>query len=315
MKRPGSRPFLNSLKTAFTANLGLKAVAFIAALVLVAYQRSQQDERTRTVPFSIDVQLPEVSKRRELMTAIPPSIRVTVQGSLSALDELSNSSNNLELDLRKGDLEHVHFSPEGFRLPPGTRIKAIEPTGLDLDWQNIIEREVPVQSSATGTVAEGHEVEATSVLPEYVTLVGPERLVNVTQSVRVAPFDLSGLSSGNYERQLALDPPPDRTSYLDQTSVSVQVVVRRRLITTTFPKVTVEVVGAANGALVTPQYVDVTVRGTPEIIGALHTELIVPRVDLSDQDTTKHGSAALPVVVDLSRADAVIQPPIVKVTW
>lgn len=314
MKRTGSRPFLNALKTAFTANLGLKAIAFIAALVLVAYQRSQQDERTRTIPFSVDVQLPEASKRRELMTAIPPSIRVTVQGSLSALDELSNSSNNLELDLRKGALEHIHFSPESFRLPPGTRIKAIEPTGLDLDWQNIIEREVPVQSSVTGTVADGHEVEATSVLPEYVTLVGPERLVNVTQSVRVEPFDLSGLAAGNYERQLALDPPPDRTSYLDQTSVSVQIVVRRRLVTTTFPKVTVEVVGASS-ASITPQHVDVTVRGTPEIIGALHTELIVPRVDLSDQDTTKHGSAALPVVVDLSRADAVIQPPVVKVTW
>lgn len=314
MKRAASRPFVNALRTAFTANLGLKAVAFVAALVLVAYQRSQEDERTRTVPFSVDVQLPETSKRRELMTAIPPSIRITVQGSLSALDELSNASNNLELDLRKGNVDRVQFSPENFRLPPGTRIKAIEPTGLDLEWQNIIEREVPVQTSVTGAVAEGHEVESTSVLPESVILVGPERLVNVTQSVRVAPFDLSGLASGRYERQLALDPPPDRTNYLDQTSVSVQISVRRRLVTANFPKVPVEVVGATS-ALVTPQHVDVTVRGTPEIVGALHVELIVPRVDLSDQDTSKHGSIALPVVVDLSQADAVIQPPTVKVTW
>jgi YbbR domain-containing protein len=314
MKRTVSRPFVNALREAFTANLGLKAVAFIAALVLVAYQRSQEDERTRTVPFSVDVQLPETSKRRELMTAIPPSIRVTVQGSLSALDELSNSSNNLELDLRKGNVDRVQFAPEGFRLPPGTRIKTIEPTGLDLEWQNIIEREVPVQTSVTGAVAEGHEVEATSVLPETVILVGPERLVNVTQSVRVAPFDLNGLASGRYERQLALDPPPDRTNYLDQTSVSVQVAVRRRLVIANFPKVPVEVVGTTS-AFVTPQHVDVTVRGTPEIIAALHIELIVPRVDVSDQDTSKHGSVALPVVVDLSQAEAVIQPPSVKVTW
>ncbi len=314
MKRTGSRPFLHALRTAFTANLGLKAIAFIAALVLVAYQRSQEDERTRTVPFSIDVQLPETAKRRELMTAIPPSIRVTVQGSLSALDELSNSSNNLELDLRKGNVDRVNFSPENFRLPPGTRIKAIEPTGLDLEWQNIIEREVPVQTSVTGAVAEGHEVEATSVLPESVILVGPERLVNVTQSVRAAPFDLSGLASGRYERQLALDPPPDRTNYLDQTSVSVQVAVRRRLVTATFPKVPVEVIGATS-ALVTPTHVDVTVRGTPEVVAALHVELVVPRVDLTDQDTSKRGSVALPVVVDLSQAESMIQPPTVKVTW
>ncbi len=314
MKRTGSRSFLSTLKTAFTANLSLKAVAFVSALVLVAYQRSQQDERTRTVPFSVDVQLPEPNKRLELMTAIPPSIRVTVQGSLSALDELSNASNNLELDLRKGNADHVRFTPENFRLPPGTRIKAIEPTGLDLEWQTVIERDVPVQSSVTGAVAEGHEVEATSVTPEFVSLTGPERLVNVTQSVRVAPFDLSGLSAGTYERQLALDPPPNRISYIDQRSVSVQVTVRRRLVTVNFPKVSVEVVGAT-AALVTPQHIDVTVRGTPEVVGALHEELVVPRVDLTGIDTSKHGSAALPVIVDLSQAEAILQPPTVKVTW
>lgn len=314
MKRPGSRSFLSTLKTAFTANLSLKAVAFVSALVLVAYQRSQQDERTRTVPFSVDVQLPEANKRLELMTAIPPSIRVTVQGSLSALDELSNASNNLELDLRKGNADHVRFTPENFRLPPGTRIKAIDPTGLDLEWQTVIEREVPVQTSVTGAVAEGHEVEATSVTPEFIRLTGPERLVDVTQSVRVAPFDLSGLSAGTYERQLALDPPPNRITYIDQRSVTVQVTVRRRLATVNFPKVPVEVVGATS-ALVTPSQVDVTVRGTPEVVGALHAELVVPRVDLSDVDTSKHGSAALPVVVDLSQAEAILQPPTVKVTW
>jgi hypothetical protein len=50
-------------------------------------------------------------------------------------------------------------------------------------------------------------------------------------------------------------------------------------------------------------------------VGALHGELIVPRVDLSGLDTSKHGSAAMPVVVDLSQAEAVIQPPTVKVSW
>lgn len=314
MKRPGSRSLWSTIKTAFTANLGLKAVAFVSALVLVAYQRSQQDERTRTVPFSIDVQLPEANKRLELMTAIPPNIRVTVQGSLSALDELSNASNNLELDLRKGNAEHVQFTPDNFRLPPGTRIKAIEPTGLDLEWQQVIERDVPVQTSVTGAVAEGHEVEATSVTPDTVRLLGPERLVNVTHSVRVAPFDLTGLAAGTYERQLALEPAPSRISYVAQVSVAVQVTVRRRLITATFSKVSVEVVGAT-AATITPPYVDVTVQGTPEVVGALHADLVVPRVDMTGLDTTKRGSVALPVIVDLSGAEAMLQPPTVKVTW
>lgn len=314
MKRGAARSWLGRIKAAFTENIGLKAVAFISALVLVAYQRSQQDERTRTVPFSVDVQLPDAGKRLELMTAIPPSIRVTVQGSLSALDELSNGSNNLELDLRKGNAEYVRFSPENFRLPPGTRIKSIEPEGLDLEWQAVIEREVPVQTSVTGAVAEGHEVEQTTAAPEFVKITGPERLVTVTQSVRVAPFDLNGLASGTYERQLALEPPPPRTTYVNQTTVSVQVTVRRRLVTANFTKLAVEVVGATS-AIVTPPFIDVTVRGTPDIVEGLHAELILPRVDLTGLDLSKRGSAALPVVVDLSHAEVVLQPPTVKVSW
>ena len=43
--------------------------------------------------------------------------------------------------------------------------------------------------------------------------------------------------------------------------------------------------------------------------------LVVPRVDLTGIDTSKHGSAALPVIVDLSQAEAILQPPTVKVTW
>ncbi len=306
---------LNKLKSAFTANLGLKAISFAAAVFLVAYQRSQEDERTRTVAFGLDVQLPDTTKRKELMTPIPPDIRVTVQGSLSALEELSSSSNTLELDLRSGAVEHVSFSPEQLKLPPGTRIKAIEPSSLDLDWQNVIEREVPLQTSVAGEVAPGHEVASAVVTPETTTLAGPEKVVDVVQSVRVAAFDVSGLSTGIYERQLAIDAAPNRMTYVGPTTVTVSVHIRRHMVTANFSKLVVQIVGGGTAIEVLPASVDVSVKGAPEVVNSLQPDLIVPRVDVTGLDTTKHGSAALPVVVDLSRVDVVTQPPTVKVSW
>lgn len=306
---------LAKLRAAFTANLGLKAISFAAAVFLVAYQRSQEDERTRTVAFGLDVQLPEAAKRKELMTPIPPDIRVTVQGSLSALEELSASANTLELDLRSGTVGHVTFSPDQLKLPPGTRIKNIEPTTLDLEWQNIIEREVPIQTSVAGEVAPGHELASAIVVPEFTTLKGPEKVVGVVQSVRVAPFDLSGLSTGIYERQLALEPAPTRTTYEGPTTVTVSVHVRRHMVTANFAKLAVQVVGGGTAIEVLPASVDVSVKGIPEVVNALQPDLVVPRVDVTGLDTTRHGSAALPVVVDLSRVEVVTQPPTVKVSW
>jgi YbbR domain-containing protein len=306
---------LNKLRAAFTANLGLKAISLAAAVFLVAYQRSQEDERTRTVAFGIDVQLPEADSRKELMTPIPPDIKVTVQGSLSALEELSGSSNTLELDLRSANVEHVAFAPEQLKLPPGIRIKAIEPSSIDLEWQNIVEREVPIQTTVAGEVAAGHELARATAMPETTTLAGPEKVVGVVQSVRVAPFDLTGLSTGVYERQLALEPAPNRMTYVGPTTVTVSVNVRRHVVTASFSKLVVQVVGGGTAIEVLPGSVDVSVKGAPEVVHTLQPELIVPRVDVTGFDTTKHGSAALPVVVDLSRVEVVTQPPTVKVSW
>src|SRR5690606_14722326 len=62
------------LKTALTENLGLKAICFSCALLLVAYERSQADEKARTIAFALNAQLPPEGSDRELMTPLPPSI-------------------------------------------------------------------------------------------------------------------------------------------------------------------------------------------------------------------------------------------------
>lgn len=303
-----------TVRSALLDNIGLKSICFASALLLVAYQRGQQDERTRTIAYNIDSQLPPESAQVELMTTLPPHVRVTVQGSARALDELTGSVTTLVLDLRNPKQDYVRFVPEMFDVPPGVTIKFIEPPGLDLEWQRVISRQVAIQPSVTGTVADGHEVARQTVEPEQVQVRGPRSVVRVIQFVRAAPFDITGLSTGSYRRQLALDPPPNRTSYVDTHSATVTVEIRRRLISSSFSGLSVEVVGAPNASAI-PGKVDVTVKGPPEVIRGLSSKLVVPRVDLSEIDTSKHGSMVLPVLVDLNRADAEIQPPTVKVSW
>jgi hypothetical protein len=152
------------------------------------------------------------------------------------------------------------------------------------------------------------------VEPEEVQLVGPANLVQVTQFVRVAPFDVTGLSEGDYRRLLALDPPPERTSYLGTSSVAVSVEIRRRLVSQVFSDVPVEVVGLA-GARTVPASVVVTVVGPPEVVRGVSRELLVAQVSVPGEELKRHGSKMADVSVELSRARAEIQPPRVKVNW
>ena len=308
------------LRAAFSENLGLKAFSFVLALGLTAYQRGSEDEEQRTIPVDVILRLPATDARRELMTVVPPSpIHVTVRGSTRALDSLTSAGiPSVEVDLRRGDAHAIVFEPEMFAVPPGVQVNIIDPASIALEWQDVIERSVPIQASITGRVADGYTVQSVKVDPTSITVMGPASLVEVMQFVRLAAFDVSGKTDGVYRHPLALDQPGQRIQYLGPASATVTVSIGRQLVQRKFTRRAVLVVGPPQ-AKTEPKNVDVTVTGPPEVINGLRDEMIVPRVDVAgagyDPKDQRHASIVLPVRVDLSNVEIELQPPTVSVIW
>jgi len=310
---------LRWLRAAMSENLGLKALSFAIALGLTAYQRGSENEQQRTVPVELIVRLPPTEAHRELMTVVPPSIHVTVRGSTRALDQLIQSGvPPVEVDLRGGDVPAIRFEGDMFAMPPGVKVNIIDPASIQLEWQNVVERSVPIQASVTGPVAGGYIVQSVKVDPTSILVMGPASTVEVMQFVRVAAFDVSGKTDGVYRHRLKLDPPGQLLSYLGPDSATVEVTIARQLVQRKFTKRNVVVLGPGR-VKTEPTGVDVTVTGTPEVINGLRDEMVVPRVDITaapqDLRDQHHGSAVLPVRVDLGRVEVEIQPPSVTVIW
>jgi YbbR domain-containing protein len=312
---------LRWLREAFTDNVGLKALSLAFALGLFAYLHGQEDQQQRTVPVGVVLRLPPESAKRELMTQIPASIHVTLRGSTRAIDSLIQTGiAPVEIDLRDGRKESIAFEPNMFTLPPGVEISIIDPPSIDLEWQDIVTRKIPIQASITGKTAEGFVVKGEpEVQPKTITVRGPVSLVEVMQFARLAAFDVSGLTEGTYRRRIAIDAPPNRVSYIGPQSGTVTVTIARRVSEAKFARRPVEVVGVPS-AVTKPHTVDVTVVGPPEVVRALRAEQVVPSVDLAkakgvDLAKQKHGSALVPVTVDISKVRAEIQPPAVNVKW
>jgi YbbR domain-containing protein len=310
---------LRWLRASFSENLGLKALAFALALGLTAYQRGSEDQEQRTLPVDVILRLPSAEANRELMTLVPPNIHVTVRGSTRALNQLIQSGiPPVEVDLRRGDVHSIVFDGDMFQVPPGVQVNIIDPASIDLEWQNVIQRSVPIQAAMTGHVAPGYTVQGVKVDPSSITVMGPASLVEVMQFVRLAAFDVSGKTDGVYRHRLALDPPGQRIQYLGPASATVAVTIGRQLMSRRFARRNVIVVGPPR-ARTEPRSVDVTVTGAPDVINALREEMVVPRVDvggtLTDPKEQRHGSLVLPVKVDLTNVEIDIQPPTLSVTW
>ena len=316
-----SETFLRFLREAFTENLSLKAISLTFAIGLFAFLQGQQDEQQRTVPVAVVLRPPPEGSQRELMTQIPASIHVTLRGPARTLDRLIQAGvAPVEIDLRSASADAIVFDQSMFSLPPETTVTVIDPPSIDLEWEDVIARQIPVQASITGQPAEGYVVRGEpEVEPKQMTVRGPSSLVEVMQFARLAPFDVSGLSEGVHKRRISIDAPPTRVRYLGPATATVSVTVARRVVEVKFENRPVEVIGLANG-VITPRTVDVTVIGPPEVVRALRPDQIAPQADITaipglDLKAQKHGSTSVKVRVDLAKAETEVQPPSVTVRW
>jgi hypothetical protein len=311
------RPLLETLRKLVLDNLALKLLSLGFALGLYAFIHSSE-EYAQAMPVNLVAQIPPERAHRVLLTPLPPTVLVTIRGSRTMLAELkAEDLGSLPLDLKNGKIDHVNLDPAMVHVPPGLRAEQIEPSRIDLKWEDEISRQVIVQASVVGQPAPGFVVKGTPKAEPPVMLVhGPRSAVETMQYARAEAFDVTGIAKeGEHNRPLAIEHPPNRIE-LDSPTAQVTVVIAREQLEKVFVKVPVQIVGAARGS-VTPPDVDVRVEGPPEIVQTLRADQIVPTVDVRPIPGTPPAAppARLPVSAQIENCRVTLQPKAVVVRW
>lgn len=312
MTKPTWRDTLRGL---LLDNLGLKLISLFCALGLFVFIHSGS-EGSRTFNVSVVAIMPPETENRQLMIQPPTEVAVTLRGTRATLDDLrAGDLGSLELDLRRGRANRIELSPEMFDVPTGLKVERIYPPTIDLKWDDVVTRQLPVQVPRAGEPDKGYTVRATAAQPSNITVRGPKSLVDSMQSARTEPFDVTGLSEGLHKKELPLDRPFKGSSYNVDT-VTATVEIGREEVSKRFEKVPVQVIGLPR-ATVTPQSVTVLVTGTEEEIAALSPDAVIARVEpkLDPEQVKAGGSAFLDVLVDLPRLKIAVTPPKVVVKW
>jgi hypothetical protein len=299
------------LRSWFTENLNLKLLSFVSALVLYSLVPRAQDAQ-RSISASVVVQLPRDSASRLLVDQSPPQVRLLLRGPIAALDDLHADDLTIQVQLSSTLERAVKLDAKMVHLPPSVRIEAFDPGSVELVWEDIITRDVPIQVSVLGAPAPGFMLKGAPVAdPAVVRAHGPKSEVLNLQYARAAAFEVNGLTEGSYPRQLLIDAPPPRVTY-DKNSVTVTTEVTREMVERPFIKLPVVVIGQGK-AKTLPAEVDVRLVCPPEILRALRPEQVVPRVE--ENSTEKTGSEALPVIVQVDSCDVHVTPATVVVRW
>jgi YbbR domain-containing protein len=306
------------IRAAFVENLALKIFSLACAIALFAFTHgSEQAQRT----FSVSVLsiLPPNAAKRQLVSQLPAEVRVTLRGTRTRLDDLhADDLGPLQLELRDGKDRKVDIDEKLLlHIPVGVTIEQIAPASIEVKWDDVISKPVPVQVPRTGDPAPGYVVKGqVTTDPVEVQVHGPKSVVDGIKSARAVPFDVTGLGQGVHTLKLPLEKPPSLTGY-DVDVVTAGVDITRQLVTKTFSRLKVEVIGLPR-ATTRPTTVSVVVTGTAEDVNAISPDAVIPRVEpkAAGDDLAKPGNDNLPVLVDVPKGvTAQVDPPKVVVTW
>ncbi len=305
---------IDQLRADLADNWGLKLVSFACALLLYSLVHSSQDaqDAQRSISASLVVTLPPRSENRVLVNQLPPQVRLLLRGPPAKLDQLHADDLGVQAELISTSDRFLRLDPKVVHAPPGVRVEAIDPSSIELVWEDVIAREVPVQVGVVGSPAPGFMVKGVPVSdPGSVHARGPKSEVLGLQYARAAAFEVHGLTEGAYQRQLLVDTPPPRVTY-DMNIVKVTTHVMREVVERPFIRLPVIVVGPVK-ARTFPSEVDVRLVCPPEVVRALRPEQVVPRVE--EKLTAVSGSESLPVIVQVDKCDAHVTPSTVIVRW
>ncbi len=236
------------VRAALIENLWLKLLSLCCAVALYAFTHGPETAQ-RNFSVSVVSIMPPDAAKRQLIAQSSAEVGVTVRGPRTQIDELhSDDIGALRLDLRSGQDAKIDFDEKMFHTPAGLSVMQIYPPSIKVKFDDVIAKAVPVQVPRTGEPPPGYAVKGVIVSdPNEVVARGPRSVVDVIQVARAAPFDVTGLGQGVHTLKLPLDKAPNLVTYdVDQVTASVD--ITRQLMTKTFPRLKVEVIGLPRAA-------------------------------------------------------------------
>jgi YbbR domain-containing protein len=294
---------------ALTENLALKGVSLALAIGLWFVIAG---ETTSEIGLSVPVEMQNFPRDLELVGDAANAVEIRLRASPGIIHALGVGEVSAQIDLA-GVVEGeriVHLTPESIRVPFGVKVVKINPSILTLNFEQTLQKAVPIRPRLVGRPAPGHEVADVASRPAQVLIAGPRSRVAEVESAFTEPVSVEGaLVSVAEDRNLGLEDPLLRILETPRARVTVRVreVEEKRA----FDDLPLAVRGGA--AAVRPGSVRVVLVGPVSALRRVSAGDVKPYVDV----TTLESPGSAPVAVEILPGQAgvrveAVEPAVVQ---
>ena len=195
----------------------IKAVALVITFALwlgVTGLRNETRARLKNIALNL-----RVSNNVEVTNSPVEEVDLVVTGDKRRIDQINPRDLVAALDLTEvqaGD-RTVQITPENVivELPTGVKLEEVQPNKIAVKLETVVEREISVRAETEGSVAEGFEIYGITVIPNKVSVRGPESSINSLDFVSTEKIDVENRKEDFTERQVGLNVVNPKVSLID----------------------------------------------------------------------------------------------------
>lgn len=195
----------------------IKAVALVITFALwlgVTGLRAPTTARLKSIALNL-----RVSNNIEVTNSPVQEVDLVVTGDKRKIDQINPRDLVVALDLTEvqaGD-RTVQITPENVlvELPTGVKLEEVQPNKIAVKLETVLEREIPVKAETEGNVAEGFEIYGTAVLPNKVSVRGPESYITSLDFISTEKINVENRQEDFTAQQIGLNVVNPKVTLID----------------------------------------------------------------------------------------------------
>lgn len=160
--------------------------------IWLSFTKGMETLATHEVP----VEFMSPDPKKEIISSSVSNVKLLISGARPLINSIKPEQINIKLNLAQAVVgtNKLTITKENILLPPGIRLKQIEPSELDIILDARIEKEVPIQPHWTGKLPKGLVMKEARALPQTIRVTGGSLVLAEISTVFTEPIPLDKLS-------------------------------------------------------------------------------------------------------------------------
>jgi uncharacterized protein (TIGR00159 family) len=192
-----------------------------------SFARGVETFKTLDVPVEFENRDPKM----EIISASASSVKLQISGSGSLLRSISSDQVKVKLNLANAAAgkNQITIDWDGIVLPPGIKLKQLEPEKLEVNLDVPVEKKLPVQVDWTGKLSSGLTIQEVQTIPETVKVRGGKQMLEDIRTIYTEKIPLENITDdGTVTVDLVMQPSSLKLVDESQKKAQVTFKVSRR---------------------------------------------------------------------------------------